>query len=114
VYPSIAKKTAARCKKTSPELKHYSGFDFIIQISGELYDMLDRDTKKMLLWHELLKIDLTFKAKDQEWKMKVRKPDFSDFYAINDKHGSEWYKTIQATVSSLYDLDPKQESEVKA
>jgi hypothetical protein len=27
---------------------------------------------------------------------------------------NEWYKTIQATASSLYDLDPRQESKVKA
>lgn len=114
VYPNISKKCAARCKKASLELKHYSGFDFLIQVSGELYDMLDHDTLRMLLFHELLKIDVRFKAKDQQWQMKVRKPDFADFYEINDKFGTEWYKTIQATASSLYDLDPRQESEVTA
>ncbi len=112
VYPNISKQKAAKCIKANREVKHYSGNDYLIEISGDLWDMLDGDTKKMLLYHQLLHIDPVFKAKNQEWKMKLRKPDFSDFYEINDKFGNEWYKTIQATVSSLYDLDPRQEGKV--
>lgn len=112
VYPNISKQRAAKCMKASREVKHYSGNDYLIEISGDLWDMLDKDTKKMLLYHQLLHIDPVFKAKNQEWKMQVRKPDFADYYEINDKFGNEWYKTIQATVSSLYDLDPRQESKV--
>tara|TARA_R100001143_G_C3361139_1_gene136022 strand:- start:18726 stop:19220 length:495 start_codon:yes stop_codon:yes gene_type:complete len=112
VYPNISKQRAAKCMKASREVKYYSGHDYLIEISGELWDMLDNDTKKMLLYHELLHIDPVFKAKNQEWKMQVRRPDFSDYYEINDKFGNEWYKTIQATVSSLYDLDPRQEGKV--
>ena len=112
VYPNISKQRAAKCVKASREVKYYSGHDYLIEVSGELWDMLDNDTKKMLLYHELLHIDPVFKAKNQEWKMQVRRPDFSDYYEINDKFGNEWYKTIQATVSSLYDLDPRQEGKV--
>lgn len=112
VYPNISKQRAAKCVKATREVKHYSGNDYLIEVSGELWDMLDEDTRKMLLYHQLLHIDPVFKAKNQEWKMKIRKPDFADYYEINDKYGNEWYKTIQATVSSLYDLDPRQESKV--
>ena len=112
VYPNISRQKAAKCMKASREVKYYSGNDYLIEISGELWDMLDNQTKEMLLYHELLHVDPDFKSKTQEWKMNLRKPDFSDFYTINDKYGNEWYKTIQATVSSLYDLDPKQESKV--
>lgn len=112
VYPNISKQKAAKCMKATREVKYYSGNDYLIQVSGELWDMLDDDTRKMLLFHELLHIDPVFKAKNQEWKMQIRRPDFADYYEINDKYGNEWYKTIQATVSSLYDLDPKQESKV--
>jgi predicted metallopeptidase len=112
VYPNISRQKAAKCMKASREVKYYSGNDYLIEISGELWDMLDNQTKEMLLYHELLHVDPSFKSKRQEWKMNLRKPDFSDFYTINDKYGNEWYKTIQATVSSLYDLDPKQESKV--
>ncbi|MAL16479.1 MAG: hypothetical protein CL670_10120 [Balneola sp.] len=113
VYPNLSKQRAAKCIKANREVKHYSGNDYLIEISGELWDMLDNDTKEMMLYHELLHVDPTFKSKTQEWKMTIRKPDFADFYTINDKFGNEWYKTIQATASSLYDLDPRQESKVK-
>jgi predicted metallopeptidase len=112
VYPHISKQKAAKCMKATREVKYYSGNDYLIEVSGELWDMLDSNTKEMMIYHELLHIDPTFKSKTQEWKMNLRKPDFSDFYSINDKFGNEWYKTIQATASSLYDLDPKQESKV--
>jgi len=112
VYPNISKQKAAKCIKATREVKYYSGNDYLIEISGEMWDMLDTQTKEMVLYHELLHIDPSFKSKTQEWKMNLRKPDFSDFYTINDKFGNEWYKTVQATVSSLYDLDPKQENKV--
>lgn len=112
VYPNISKQRAAKCMKATREVKYYSGNDYLIQVSGELWDMLDSETKEMLVYHELLHIDPVFRAKYQEWKMNLRKPDFQDYYRINDKFGNEWYKTIQATVSSLYDLDPRQESKV--
>lgn len=112
VYPNISKQRAAKCMKATREVKYYSGNDYLIQVSGEVWDMLDKDTKKMVMYHQLLHLDPSFKSKTQEWKMNLRKPDFSDFYTINDKYGNEWYKTVQATVSSLYDLDPRQESKV--
>ncbi|MEX0890360.1 MAG: putative metallopeptidase [Balneolaceae bacterium] len=112
VYPNITKQRAAKCLKASREVKYYSGNDYLIEISGEMWDMLDSETKEMLLYHELLHLDPVFKAKNQEWKMNLKKPDFQDYYEINDKFGNEWYKTIQATVSSLYDMDPRQESKV--
>lgn len=113
VYPNISKQRAAKCMKATREVKYYSGNDYLIEISGELWDMLDNGTKELLLYHELLHIDPSFKSKTQEWKMNLKRPEYSDFYTIADKFGNEWYKTIQATVSSLYDLDPRQESKVK-
>ena len=107
VYPNISRQKAAKCIKASHQVKYYSGYNYLIEISGELWDMLDNQTKEMLLYHELLHVDPNFKSKTQEWKMNIRKPDFSDFYAINDKYGNELYKTIQATISPLYDLDSK-------
>lgn len=112
VYPNLSKYKAAKCIKASREVKYYSGNDYLIEISGEMWDMLDERTREMVLFHQLLHVDPVYKAKNQEWKMKVRKPDFADFYEINDKYGNNWYKTVQATVSSLYDLDPRRESKV--
>ncbi|NGP76357.1 hypothetical protein G3570_06920 [Balneolaceae bacterium YR4-1] len=112
VYPNLSKYKAAKCVKASREVKYYSGNDYLIEISGEMWDMLDQKTREMVVFNQLLHVDPVYKAKNQEWKMKVRRPDFADYYEINDKYGNEWYKTVQATVSSLYDLDPKRESKV--
>jgi len=112
VYPNLSKYKAAKCIKATREVKYYSGNDYLVEISGEMWDMLDQKTREMVVFNQLLHIDPVYKAKKQEWKMKVRKPDFADYYEINDKYGNEWYKTVQATVSSLYDLDPRRESKV--
>ena len=112
VYPNISKLKAAKCIKSTREVKYYSGNDYLIEVSGELWDILDSKTREMVIYHQLHRIDPQFKPKNNEWKMNLRKPDFADFYAINDKFGNEWYKTVQASASSLYDLDPRQESKV--
>lgn len=113
IYPNISKKRAAKVSKENDISRHFSGYDYLIQVSGELWDMLDTDTKKMLLYHSLMQIEPQYKSKEGIWKFNLRKPDFSDFYRINDKHGNNWYKAIQATVSSLYDLDPREENNVQ-
>ena len=112
IYPNLSKKIAAKCMKASREVKYYSGNDYLLEISGELWDMLDRRTRYMIIFHELLHINPVYKAKQQEWVFKIRKHDYGDFYEIADRHGNEWFKTVQATVSSLYDLDPKDENQV--
>lgn len=112
VYPNISKKRAAKAKKASPELTHATGYHYLIEISGDLWDMLDEDTKYMVVWNQLLHLDPQFKAKQQEWKMQIRKPDYTDYYEIADNKGSTWHKTVQATMSSLHDLDPRQENQV--
>lgn len=113
VYPNLSKKRAGKAKKASKEENYFGSVNYIIEISGELWDMLDSNTRKRLVHHYLLQLDPTFKAKNQEWKMKTRKPEYRDFYEINEKYGSDWYKTLQATASSLYDLSPKEEGKVR-
>lgn len=112
VYPNISKKKAAKPMTAKGLLKFYSGYDFIIMISGEMWDMLDPDTQKIVVLHQLLHCNARFKPKDREWIYSIRKHDYTDFYEITKKFGTEWYETVQATVSSLYDLEPKHENEV--
>lgn len=112
VYPNLSKKMAAKAMKASREVKYYSGNDYLIEISGEVWDMLDDDTKEILVFHQLLRLEPVFKSKNQEWQFRLRKPDYGAFYKINEQYGADWYKTVQATVSSLYDLNPSEESKV--
>ena len=111
VYPNISKKRAAKAQTAKGLLQFYSGVDFFIMISGEMWDMLDDETRCMLMYHQLLQCDARYKEKDREWTYSIRKPDYAAFYEM-EKMGITWYKTIQATVSSLYDLEPAQENKV--
>lgn len=113
VYPNISTTTGARAKKAGNITHYYTGAHYVIEVSGELWDMLDEQTRKRLMWHELLHLDPTYKAKKGVWAFKTRSHDFADFYEINERVGSDWYKTIQAVMSSLYDLPPKKERKVK-
>lgn len=112
VYPNISKTVVAKCLKCSREVKYYSGYDYLIEISGEAWDHLDQKTKYMLVYHELLHIQPVYSDKKDEWNFRVRPHDFGDFYEINDKHGADWYKTVQSTVSSLYDMNPTDEGKI--
>lgn len=113
IYPNISKTRAGKCMKASREVKHFSGHDYLVEISGELWDMLDENTRHVMMFHLHLQMDPTYNEKKREWTMKTRKPDYHAFYEIDKKYGSTWYETIQATVSSLYDLDPKKENKVR-
>ena len=37
VYPNLSKYKAAKCKKASREVEYYSGHNFLIEISGEMW-----------------------------------------------------------------------------
>ena len=63
IYPNISKQRAAKCMKATREVKYYSGNDYLIEVSGELWDMLDSKTKEMMIYHQLLYLDPTFKSK---------------------------------------------------
>lgn len=112
VYPNISKKRAAKTKKCSREVNHFSGLHYLVQVSGEMWDMLDQQTRYMVVWNQLLHIEPVYKAKKGEWVMKTRKPEYTDFYQIADSRGSEWHKTVQAVTSSLYDMSPRDESQI--
>lgn len=113
VYPNISKLTASKTIKASSLVTHYSGNHFIVQVSGELWDMLDEETRDILMWHQLLHIEARYNEKSREWKYSLRKHDYSDFYEILKSEGAHWYQVVQSVMSSLYDLDPRQENKVK-
>ena len=48
VYPNISKKKAAQAIKCSDLVRFYSGNDFAVKVSGELWDMLDSKTKELM------------------------------------------------------------------
>lgn len=113
VYPNITKTTAAKCVKTGKELKFFSNLDYVIEISGELWDVLDQDTKRILLEHELRHILVLQNDKSGDWVFKIRKHDLQDFGKIVSRHGVEWIKKVKLSLSSIYDLTPADEDNIQ-
>lgn len=113
VYPHLSKKQAAKVIKASKEVKHYSGNDYLIEISGELWDMLDDQTRQAFLHQQLMRLNPVFNPKSQDWSFRTRPDEYRTFYKLDELYGSNWYKAVQSTQSSLYDLTPSDEVEVK-
>lgn len=113
VYPNISKTVAGRCIKSSKELRFFSGQDYLIEISGELWDALDDTVKYVLVQHELMHVLPVMNDKTGEWKFELRQHDVEDFSKIIKKHGVDWISKVKLSISSLYDLNPAQEDKIK-
>lgn len=111
VYPYITKLVAGRCIKSSHTVKYFSDFDYVIEVSGELWDKLNDITKEVLIWHELLHIQVEFN-KNGEKLLKLRDHDVKDFSEIIKRYGIDWFTDLRTFASSVYDLQPKDERKV--
>lgn len=112
VYPNISKVVAGRCVRSGKELRFFSGYDYLIEISGQLWDALDDSVRYVLLHHELMHIMPVMNDKTGEWKFELRKHDIEDFSNIIKKHGIDWISKVKLGISSLYDLTPAQEDKI--
>lgn len=106
VYPHISKTVAGKCIKTSNEVRFMTGKHYIIEFSGDLWVQLDDETKELLMYHELLHIQIDTN-KQGDFVYKVRDHNVKDFIEIISKHGVDWLENFKVKMSSVYDLDPK-------
>ena len=113
VYPNISKIVAGRCIKSSKELRFFSGNDYLIEMSGELWDALDDTVRYVLMQHELMHILPVMNDKTGDWKFELRRHDIEDFSSIIKKHGIDWISKVKLSISSLYDLSPAQEDKIQ-
>lgn len=113
VYPNISKKVAGKCIPGNPRMRFYGECEYIISMSGELWDSLDENRKYILAYHELLHILVVMNDKTGEWDYKIRKHDIEDFSMLTNEFGTEWFTELKAINSSLYDLDPKQSDDFR-
>jgi len=107
VYPLINNKTAGRCMLSNPMMKLFGECDYVIQMSGELWDKLDEDRQKILMYHELLHVMPIQNQKTGDWDFKIRDHDVKDFYTIIKEHGIDWFSNLKTMFSSVYDIDPE-------
>lgn len=106
VYPNVSKTVAGRCIRASNELKLFGGADYLIQMSGDLWDKLDVNPRRVLMLHELMHVYIDFN-KDGEPVYKLRNHDVEDFASIIDKYGVNWLYDLRTSAAEIDDkLDP--------
>lgn len=113
VYPNLSKTTVGRCKVASHDLHHFSGADYLIEISGEVWDSLPATMRRNLVWHLLEHIDPQYNEKRGEWNFKTRDHTVKDFKRIIDDQGIGWQGDLKTMVASIYDMDPEQQDRIK-
>ena len=107
VYPAISKKLAGRCVLSNPMLKLFGECDYIIQMSGDLWDKLDDARKEILMWHELMHVLPVQNTKTGNLDFKLRDHDVKDFIVIIKQYGIDWLSEVKALFASVYNLEPK-------
>ncbi len=113
VHPYISKTVAGKCIKANAELKHWSGAEYVIEFSENVWEALKEDVRKILMLHELKHILLTTNDKTGEFQYKILPHDVADFLSIIEKYGVDWINTIRVTSASLFDLDADQQDKIK-
>lgn len=76
------------CRLVKDIEKLYCPYDFLIIIYEKAIEHFSLDQLKILIYHELLHIDVD--DKDGEPKYSVNPHDVQDFRAVIDKYGLEW------------------------
>jgi hypothetical protein len=112
MYPNISKTTVGQCRVANRREHFFSGADYIILMSGEIWDDLDDDRRYILTWHELKHIHPTYSEKRGEWRHQVKGHDVEDFADIINEHGTDWISDLRTIVGSYYDLDPEKQDKV--
>jgi hypothetical protein len=111
VYPYITKTKAGVCIRASNELRMFSGAEYLIEMSGDLWDSLDKSTQHVLMLHELLH-PYPVMNRNGEWEYKMRDHDIQDFHRIIAKYGIDWFTNLKTQAGSVYDLTPDQEASI--
>ena len=94
VYPNVTKTVAGRCIRASDTLKIFSDCDYIIQMSGDLWDKLNASAREVLMHHELLHVAVKY-DKDGNEKFLLRKHDIEDFAEIVGQYGINWLHDLR-------------------
>jgi len=101
----------AKCIKSSSFVKFFGNVDYLVTVSGDIWNQLDPKTKEILVLHELMHIKISYNKKGNVL-FQLRDHNVKDFLYIIESFGISWFSTLKAQVSSIYDLDPKEEDHI--
>ena len=106
VKPYISKKIVARCIKANQELKYFSKSDYIIEMSDDVWCQVDKETLYVILYHELLHIDIKSNIKTGDYDYNIADHDVKDFHKIISKYGIDWFDKLNTMTQSIRELEP--------
>ena len=112
VFPNISKTTAGLCIKSGKLLKYFSEADVIIQVSGELWDQLNEETRYTLMLHEMKHVGIGYK-KNGRMVIYLNSHDVQDFSDIITKYGINWIENIKSITASINDFQNGEEDKVR-
>jgi len=110
VSPFISKTVPARCIKANSELKFFGQFDFLIEISRDIWDSIDDPTREILMHHELL--HPLIKTTKKGMVPALAGHDLQDFYTIIKKHGPDWFREFKDVVAATYEMQGAEKDKI--
>ncbi len=108
VYPNIDKTTAGRCMVANAMVTLMGDCDFVIQMSGDLWDALPVDLQNILMYHELLHINCVQHPKTGDWKFNIRDHDINEFREVIEEHGIDWLAEVKDVFITSGGFDPEE------
>lgn len=112
VYPYISKTTWAHIMKTSPQMKMYSDVDIIVEVSGDVWEIIDQKQKDILLEHELMHLYLN-ENDEGVLNIQLQGHDLEDFKKIISKYGIEWTEQRELIQAQLEELEEDKKAKEK-
>jgi predicted metallopeptidase len=106
VYPNIAKDKAATCTLASNLVNFFGECDYIVSVSGELWDALNDKLKYILVYHELLHIMPIQNEKTGDWKFALREHDIMEFREIINTYGINWLDELREAFENSGGFEP--------
>lgn len=113
VEPNISKSVPAKIVKATPEMNFLTDYDYVIEVSKDIFYSLIEEHQRILVLDQLLRILVVMNDKTGDYQFKLRQPDFTGFKRIIDSYGTEWKTEIRTIMSSVYQLNPAQEDKIK-
>ena len=114
VYPNLSKTKVATCRVANHREHFFTdGADYIISVSGDIWDNLDDKRKRILIWHELEHVKPEYSEDRGEYNYKLRNHDIEDFADIIEQHGVNWFDDMKEIVASFHDMNPEKKQKIR-
>lgn len=95
----------AKFVKSNPEVQLYSGHQYIIELSMDVWDMIQDDLRYKILEHNLRRIFVDINDKTGEFEYKEIKPDIQEYFTMLNAYDVSWISDLKTITESVRQLD---------